>query len=239
MITVIAPHARPQFAENLLDNFRRQVGVEARLVVVENGEAIGSNWPSDVIVLKSQAHQADAMNVGLSATRGAWARFDDDDYYGASYLANVALTLNTHEVTGKTWGFVLFDDGMYRFHGEQDDFAAILTGGTLAAATPNVAPFQRRDDDDVQWCRDMRAAGSELWASDHSGYCYDRRTIRHGAARVITTAPAVFRWAFTEGEYHGQVCREYVNAPGDALRSAPAPTDDELMAAFGCFQGRQ
>ena len=52
MITVIAPHARPEFADNLLGSFRRQLGTGRRLLVVENGPAVGGTWPSDVDVIR-------------------------------------------------------------------------------------------------------------------------------------------------------------------------------------------
>ncbi len=236
MITVIAPHARPRFASNLLSNFRRQEDVEARLLVVENGPAIGASWPSDVSVIRASAHQADAMNAGLawitSAGYGPWARFDDDDYYGPGYLASVVGALELAPVVGKTWGFVMFDDGLYRFAGTEHGACDVLTGGTLAARSADVAPFQRRPDDDVQWCRDMRARGASLWASSHRDYCYDRRAERHGEQRVITTSPLITRWGFGAAEYHGDVPIQYVDAPHAALRPAPPPTDAEMMAAL-------
>lgn len=235
MIFVIAPHARPVYAENLLANFRRQ-RVSARLIVVENGPAIGQTWPADVVVLRSDSHQADAMNTGLSWLcengRGSWARFDDDDYYGPDYLARVAVELERHAVVGQTWGFVMFDDGLYRFRGVENDCANCLAGGTLAAITPKVVLFQRQPDDDVRWCRDMRARGARLWATPHRGYCYDRSSSRRGGApRVITTGPVVTRWGFRgAAEYHGEVLLAYVDCPEPPLRIVEEPSGDEIAA---------
>jgi hypothetical protein len=232
LITVIAPHARPEFAANLLANFRRQRAVEALLVVVENGVAVGGEWPAGVVVLRSEPHQADAMNAGLKWLRAngnaPWARFDDDDYYSADYLADVETGLWMYPVVGKTWGFVLFDDGLYRFGGAQHGHAQTLTGGTLAAQSADVVPFGRFADDDVQWCRDMRQSGVDLWATEHRGYCYDRRS--RNAPRVITTGPVVTRWGFGAAEYHGTVGPEYVDAPGAPRRCVSRPTDSDLLA---------
>lgn len=239
MITVIAPHARPEFSANLLENFRRQRGVEARLLVVENGAA-KLHFNSDAawrVTVCHQQHQAASMNHGLACLRaagdGPWARFDDDDYYGPDYLAEVVRGLEEHPVVGKTWGFVLFDDGMYRFHHPESGPAEKLTGGTLAARSSAVPPFQPRPDDDLQWCRDLRALGVTLWASDHRGYCYDRRSSRGGAPRVITSGPLVTRWGFGPAEFHGQVGPEYVDAPAATAPHAPAIDAEALMAEMG------
>jgi hypothetical protein len=238
VITVIAPHARPEFTTNLLDNFRRQRGVEARLVIVANGSAASlRDWPpsDDTTVIWSDAHQSDALNAGLAFLRGhgggPWARFDDDDYYSPNYLASVAQQLTTHEVVGKTWGFMLLDDGLYRFGGAENGPAEMLTGGSLAARTANVAPFQRLLYDDVEWCRDMRARGVELWAGPHSGYCYDRRS--RSAPRLIEVSSLVARWGFGDAEYHGRVPIEFVDAPRAPLRAAPRPTTQELLTEMG------
>lgn len=231
MITVIAPHARSEFSENLLANFRRQRGVEAQLLVVENGSAVGAVSADEATVICSDAHQADAMNAGLAWLRAnggsPWARFDDDDHYSPDYLAEVERDLTTHEIVGKTWGFVMFDDGLYRFGQVEHGPAETCTGGTLAARTADVAPFLRQPDDDVHWCRDMRASGATIWAGAHRGYCYDRRS--RSAPRVIATSPLVTRWGFGDAEYHGRVPVEFVDAPRAPLRAAPRPTTEEIF----------
>lgn len=231
MITIIAPHARPEFASNLLANFRRQRKVNARLVVVENGPA-SSRWPCDVVVLRSGYHQADAMNVGLKWLRtegdGSWARFDDDDYYGPAYLSETTSALRKHHIVGKTWGFVLFDDGMFRFTGVENQRADLLTGGTLASATAFVPPFKRYPDDDVRWCQDARLRGFKLWATSHRNYCYDRRS--RTSQRVIDTPPLATRWGFGPAEFHGRVTPKFVDHPRAPIGACGVPTDDELVA---------
>ncbi len=241
MITVIAPHARPEFSANLLDNFRRQRGAEAQLVVVENGSAVGAVSADEATVICSDAHQADAMNAGLAWLRanggGPWARFDDDDWYSPDYLADVEREFTAHEVVGKTWGFVMFDDGLYRFGQIEHGAVETCTGGTLAARTADVAPFLPQPDDDVRWCRDMRERGTTIWAGAHRGYCYDRRS--RSAPRVIDTSPLVTRWGFGYAEYYGRVPLEFVDAPSAAIRVAPQPTTEELVAEMNSARTRR
>lgn len=237
MITVIVPHARPEFTENLLTNFRRQRGVDARMLVVANGPAavVPFSMGPGVTVIRSPNHQSDAMNAGLDWLRsngdGAWARFDDDDYYGPEYLSEVVDELRAHPVVGKTWGFVLFDDGLYRFYGLESGPAEGLTGGTHAANTAQVEPYRRMVGEDLQWCRDMQARGVAVWATSHRGYCYDRRSNRRGAPRIITTGPAATRWGFGASLFYGPLSMTAVDAPElRPLCARDRPTDAELMA---------
>ncbi len=233
MITVIAPHGRPEFSANLLANFQRQRGVEARLLVVENGAAEGE-FPrvEGVRFARSVPHQADAMNAGLDWLRerggGPWARFDDDDYYGPDYLASVERSLAGADglvVSGMPWRFVMLDDGLYQFTNESD----VFTGGTLAASTADVAQFERYRDDDLQWCRAMRERGALFVEREPLGYCYDRTT--RLSPRVIPGGPAVTRFGFGPALFYGPHLMSAVDYPGlEPLCSRDRPSNAELMA---------
>ena len=243
MITVVAPHARPAFAQNLLEAYRRQrENVECRLVVVENGAALGQ-FPETargerVTVLQSEPHQADAMNVALAWLRknggGAWARFDDDDYYGSGYLRDVEATLlrTGADVVGKPWSFVMFDDGLWRFSlGRNEQWADGFgfTGGTLAAPSADVVDFARRLDDDLQFCRDMRERGARLWSGCRWHYCYDRRT--RADRRVWPAQPVAARKSFGgAAEYYGTVA---IGAVDQAELAPERLVDEPTMQAVG------
>lgn len=232
MITVIAPHARPEFAANLRANFEQQ-GADCRLVVVENGPAVGTWQPSErVTVLRSDAHQADAMNMGLAWLRengnGPWARFDDDDHYGCAYLADTEALLASSraDVVGKPWAFVLHDEGLFRF---LSPAGTPFTGGTLAARSADVLPFERRSDDDVDWCERMRAQGARLQPGKAWDYCYDRRS--RDAARVIEGGLFDSRFAWGACWAYGSLGPEAVEdrwlVPVTFMQ---APSEDEIRA---------
>lgn len=231
MITVIAPHARPDFTANLLTCFRRQRGVEARLLVVENGPAVGSVAPSPGVgVIDSDVHQAEAMNAGLAWLRsnggGPWARFDDDDYYGPDYLLAVEKSLAGDGVivSGMPWRYVMLDDGLHQFQGNGD-----FTGGSLAANTTDVASFNRVADDDLTWCLSMRAQGACFIERAPEGYCYDRRTRQ--APRVIPGGSAVTRFGFGISDFYGKLPLDAVDSPTlTPLFRTTSPSNDELLA---------
>jgi hypothetical protein len=236
VITVIAPHARPEFSANLLANFRRQRGVEARLLVVENGAAVGVLPPgvceiTTSVALLESPHQSDAMNAGLAWLGdhggGPWARFDDDDWYGPDYLASVKRSLvgDGVVVSGMPWRFVMLDDGLHQFTDARD----VFTGGTLAANTADVALFERYRDDDLRWCRAMRERGARFVEREPWGYCYDRTT--RLAPRVVEGGSAATRFGFGSSLFYGPLALSAVDDPGlQPLRSSPGPTDDELVA---------
>lgn len=238
MLTVIVPHGRREFSTSLLANFQRQRGVEAQLLVVENGDAIGSVSSSDATVICSGAHQSDAMNAGLEWLRahggGAWARFDDDDYYGPDYLAAVERSLD-HGVTGLSpivvvsgmpWRFVMLDDGLHKFQG-----AGEFTGGTHACNVANVPLFPRRDGEDLEWCKLMRERGAQLVQREPWGYCYDRTT--RAARRCIWGGPVVTRRAFGPSLYYGPHAMSAVDYPDLApLCTMPVPSDEQVAAEF-------
>lgn len=230
MITVIVPHGRPEFAGNLLDNFERQGGVEARLLVVENGAAVGSVSADAATVICSEAHQSDAMNAGLEWLRsnggGPWARFDNDDYYGPDYLVAVERSLVGEGVvvSGVPWRFVMFDDGLYQFTGTGE-----FTGGTLAANTADVSAFPRILGEDLEWCRRMQLLGARLVQREPWGYCYDRTT--RAAPRAAYGGPAMTRYAFGSALFYGPHPRTAVDYPGvEPIGLKGPPSKEEVFA---------
>lgn len=246
LVTVIAALSRPYRAAEVLSSFARQsYRGPKRLLVVENGDAVGSvaHLPAAerVEVISSAASSADARNAGLewAASRGGgvWALLDDDDYYGPGYLEEqiVALLATGADVVGKGWQYVMYPDGLYRLHSDReyrwDDTG--LTGGTLCGRESAGLPlFERRADDDIVWCSDVRRAGMRTWATSRYHYCYDRSG---PGPRVQTAGPHVSRRALSgEGvgsDYFGLVHPSVVDDPSARpLRVAPPPTSAEILS---------
>lgn len=103
MIGVIVPFARSWMADNVRANFKRQIQpAPCKLIVVENGPAVGtyepSLWLDDHVVRSEHARGADGRLHGRSTARTAglhaarelgceWYAFlDDDDWWGAGFL---------------------------------------------------------------------------------------------------------------------------------------------------------
>lgn len=217
MIYILAPHCRPNHAARLLASVERQT-VHGRLIVIENGDAVGT-FPrarAHAVLHCHDRHHAAAKNVGLSwilaQGDGSWVTMDDDDYYGPSYVSDTVDALARADVTGKVRGFIAFDDGIWQFDPSfagGDCTGRILTGGTLAARSARLS-FPVQVDDDNAYCQRAREQGLTLLASTPRGYCYDRRST-HPHAWVANQTVA--RMSFGEALYFGQLLESCVDAP--------------------------
>lgn len=245
-VTVVVPLSRPHRAMASLEAYCRQrYDGPRRLVVVENGDAIGSIKPlrhvPNLHVMSSDHSHSAARNAGLDWARanggGSWAMMDDDDYYGPGYLEGqaVAALHSGAEVVGKAWHYVMWPDGLYRIrsHREHCWDEVGLTGGTLFGLSCDGLPrFEERVDDDLAWCAAARAVGLRTWASGRHGYCYDRS---RDEPRVYEASPSVARRALSgEGvgsDYFGAVPVETVDDVfARPLMEVPPPTASQIFA---------
>lgn len=148
MLNVIVPFSRPKFLQNILDNFKRQTYQDKRLVIVENGAAIGSVQGSGPVVLTSGPHQSLAKNEGLEWVRknggGWWTTFDDDDYYGPQYLQELSENLDKADVIGKNDRFVKTEGNQLLFvsSGQENSFTRGLQGPTITARSEETVEFK-------------------------------------------------------------------------------------------------
>lgn len=119
LITVLVPsHRGPTQLKKIERMFAQQQHAEKRLVVIENGPAIGecvSCGIKTTAALSSDQSKSDALNTGLDWLRkndgGAWCCWDDDDYYGPGYLTEIADALPSCDVLGKVNIHVRRSDG--------------------------------------------------------------------------------------------------------------------------------
>lgn len=180
MITVLVPtHRGPAELRALAELFAAQTHADRRLVVIENGPAIGTCARYGIhadAVLSSEHSKSAALNVGLEWLRakggGAWALWDDDDYYGPGYLEEVAQQLPGHELVGKSSLYVRRNDGQLWLVRRS---RAWPLGHSFAGWSDccNFRPCNRWGEDD-QWIRDMLAAGARLGRMGETGFVWQR-----------------------------------------------------------------
>jgi len=186
MIAVIVPFARPQMAENVLDNFMRQhlpldgdKPEPIALIVVENGPAVGTVPPSTGIhVVQSQHGRAHARTAGLNKARELgcewYAFWDDDDWYDNGYLEFMWGHRDKADVIGFCQHVLETPDGgvfwqRYCDPGELplvDGFAAGgVAAATLFGRTARAVDWDAHVDfgEEVFWYADMLRGGCTIY----------------------------------------------------------------------------
>ena len=230
VITVIVPFSRPEYALRTLQNFERQLYPDKRLWIVENGPAVGA-WqrlglPADR-VLTSQAHPSHARNVGIAELRanggGYWAGFDDDDWYGADYLSEVAANADKADVLGKHQHFIAIDDHhLFLFlENLQNRVAVALTGGTISAWSEESLDFPvQRVAEDIRWCRIMRQAGACIWNTSVYNYLYRRVSMKHEHASGAQSIDRII-YGHGRGHYLGLLSHRVVSGEWEPAARIP------------------
>lgn len=232
---VLVPLSRPGNLGRVLANVRRQ-SQRVKLCIVENGAAQGTcarhNFTPDLLCT-SEPSAAIARNVGMDAIRaagGGWfSLFDDDDYYGPNYIAEVQEYTRFADVVGKQRHFVRLEGGLHLFQsGAEMSKVDQLHGACISSQSedcvyfPDVVP-----GDDAAWCKIMASSGANMWTTSKWNYVYRRLDGPHvwKASDVLARramGPSIILDEPDEfvdepkGVYHGTFC--------------PMPTDAEIFA---------
>lgn len=188
-IWVIVPFSRPEHYARVMANFHRQHFLGKRLLVVENGAAVGTfASPSAALVISSAEHQSHAKNEALDFIRkqggGFFTTMDDDDWYGPGYLDELAGYAKSYDGLGKRRHFVSLGDDLTdsapelllcnRRYADSEE-ATWLTGGTISGWAEIAAEFpMMKEAEDLAWCDRMHQKGARLRGLSVYHYLYRR-----------------------------------------------------------------
>lgn len=189
---MIVPFSRPEHWQRVAQNFERQRFPGKKLIVVVNGPAHGSLASvraAGVTFLSSGPHQSLAKNTALAFIReqggGFFATMDDDDWYGPSYLDEIAGYAKSYDVLGKQWHFVSLSEGSTdpaepptlicsgdRYASRETGW---LTGGTLSGWAERALDFPvLSSGEDTRWCELMARRGARIFGLSPYHYLYRR-----------------------------------------------------------------
>lgn len=143
-VAIVCVSNRPHCLGDVLANVRRQRDVDAELVLVPNGDgwnldaaaaALGGQPGARIVEFDGSASLGAALNAGLAATNARFvAKFDDDDHYGPSHVAD---SLRVHgfaraAIVGKhSYYATVAGHRVLRFAGREFAYSSTLAGGTL------------------------------------------------------------------------------------------------------------
>lgn len=186
-VTVIVATNRPHQLDHAVASFDAQNYGNKTLVIVTNGGDFDSTALDqlasrpDVHVLTTPATQSlgSALNAGVRATRGqVIAKFDDDDAYGAEYLASAVNVMRETgaAVIGKKTYFVYLE-GVDRtvkiYPGNEGKRVGRVAGGTIVAHRDAIdsVPFPDKNlGEDVGFVRAVERRGFGVFSAAAAGF---------------------------------------------------------------------
>lgn len=137
---------RPDFKQNLFDNFFRQDFTEKEMIIILNNDSMCLNeWEIEtaeynnihVYKLPQEITLGECLNFGISKSNyDIIAKFDDDDLYSSVYLTEAyqAMKANRADIVGKCTSYIYFEEfkelRIFRY-GNENTFNRLLKGGTL------------------------------------------------------------------------------------------------------------
>lgn len=202
-IDVICVSSRPAYLRHALDNYRRQTYPNTRLVFVTNSSQF------DQAAVESALHEFDnaaalhlpehltlgeCLNAAIDMTDGEFfAKFDDDDHYGAEYLSDLVLATRYADATvyGKR-SFHAYVEGadrtVVRHEGHEFEYTNLVMGGTLLVRRADVGSIRFEAvpaGTDTRFLKACSAAGHRIFSTDRFNYLMVRRaTTEHHTWKI-------------------------------------------------------
>jgi hypothetical protein len=181
MLYMVSGLHDPRWLPNILTNFDRQKHRDKTLLIVENsagiGATLGRELPSNRLVISSEPGASNYINAALrwlreEAAPSDWfCKCDADDYYGPSYLDQVASGSANVDFLGRKDLYIRTTEGRLWLLN-----ATVFHGPTLAARVGTALDFPQvaRWGEDVAWCEQMALTGRTYRALPPEGFCYQR-----------------------------------------------------------------
>lgn len=174
-IYAVVAFSRPKFLDNVINNFNHQNYSNKKLIIVENGKAIGECKKRNIqpdILLTSDNHQSYAKNEAIEWIRkhggGWWSTFDDDDYYGPNYLSKISQSFDKAEIIGHLDLFVRTIAGTIRLFSNlgSEEYTDGVHGSTITARAEDCPLFKNTGKWGEDWKFIDDYIGARCWATD-------------------------------------------------------------------------
>lgn len=184
-LNVISVTHNPKFIPLIFKNFKRQKYYKKKLIIVENGNAIGTckklNLIPDVL-LSSENNQSIAKNTALDyLKKGFFVTFDDDDYYGFNYLNEIIENITKAEIIGKHKSFLNFNNNLYLLNGLNENSFTNMVHGPTISSWIEISEYFRvvNSGEDGMYLEDMSKKGCKIYATSKNNFSYSRNGNHH------------------------------------------------------------
>ncbi|WP_028403027.1 glycosyltransferase [Ectobacillus panaciterrae] len=192
MVSIITCTIREEFIENVFKNYKQQIWKDKELIIILNKDTMDiDKWKKkaknyhnvSVYQLHEQATLGDCLNFGVEKSRYNYiAKFDDDDYYGAYYLAHAMNEFKNKEifVLGKSSYYVYFKNkkALMLVSNTEKSFTDSVAGATLIFKKEvfNKVQFEKVNRaEDYFFIDNCKKNGFKIYSTDR----YNFAGIRH------------------------------------------------------------
>ncbi|UHA75479.1 glycosyltransferase [Paenibacillus sp. 481] len=203
-VSIITCTNRARYMKNVFHNYDKQTWKHKELIIILNNDDMNVHTYKQmakryahvsVYQLPEKTSLGSCLNFGVFKTKYNYiAKFDDDDFYSTSYLADSmdALWRSKADVVGKK-SFYCWLGGrkllILRSPGADHKYVSILPGATLVfrkRVFEHVRFANISVGEDDQFCRDSRAKGYTLYSGGKYNFTAIRRKNASGHTWKIT-----------------------------------------------------
>lgn len=192
-VSIVVCTNRPQFLDNILQNYSRQRYKGKELIIILNLDSMNmrlvrkkiKKYPNvHVYRVPERISLGQCLNAGITRARFSLiAKMDDDDYYTPYYLEEQVLALRKtgSDIVGKHSCLVYLEGTrtlLMRSPGEKNKPSEFVQGGTLLfrkKVLKRVRFTDRSVGEDVTFLRQCRKRGYKTYATSPYNYVYLRR----------------------------------------------------------------
>ncbi|WP_440119301.1 glycosyltransferase family 2 protein [Paenibacillus sp. QZ-Y1] len=192
-VSIVVCTNRPQFFDNILQNYSRQRCKSKELIIVLNQDSMNLGLYQNRVrnLANVQVYQVpenislgQSLNAGMTRARFSLiAKFDDDDYYSPFYLTEQVRELRRtkSDIVGKHSCLVYLGASktlLVRSPAEKNKPVEFVQGGTLLfkrEVLKKVRFTDRSIGEDVTFLRQCRKRGFKSYATSPFNYVYHRR----------------------------------------------------------------
>jgi hypothetical protein len=188
-VTIITSTIKPQFMDNVFQNYTRQKWESKELIIILNKDDMDINrWKQEaekyqnvsVYQLSEEITLGKCLNYGIDQSQYRYvAKFDDDDYYGEDYLTQSmeAFEKTDAAIVGKRTIYMYFENEkvltLCSTRYENQFTKKILKGGTIVLDKtyyPSIHFPDTNLGEDVGIQRQCIEKGLKMYATDRRNF---------------------------------------------------------------------
>jgi glycosyltransferase involved in cell wall biosynthesis len=192
VVSIITCTIREESIENVFQNYQQQTWEDKELIIILNKDSMDMDkWVKkakdyrdvQVYQLHENATLGDCLNFGVMKSNYDFiAKFDDDDYYGPSYISSAmnAFKDNKVSVVGKSSYYIYFRNRKALIHvkGTENSITDTVAGATLLFRKDVFyhIRFEKVDcAEDYLFIKDAKKAGFVIYSTDHHDFAVIRQ----------------------------------------------------------------